>query len=576
MNEQHFRNQIRCAAEEHALATTVLFEIFYDRLSLEELGVIRNVIKDYFPDALIAGSSSYGTIVDGDFASGSIIVTASFFELPSTKIEVLSYPLGPDGAADVAQQLIGEIDSRPWVKAIEILIMNNDEPLDEFCDVMSTMREDVMMFGAESHFSPVLNAPRFVIGAQGEVIEWGAVFVLFGGEDLHFLMRYVQGWKPLGRQLTATSFSGNILHELDGQPAFELFHRYLQIDDDENFMANAIEFPFLFKVDEVTSVVRTPIVCTPGGSIILASPVPPSGQLRIGCGDPEEVIDTVADCGRLIASFRPDAIMAFSCVARRMFWSDAGSSRETLPLYSIAPTSGFYTAGELLRVNGRLLEHNSTLILGAVREGDLEDKPEVQFVMPDERHKKSLVSRFASFIDAATDELRDANRQLEILSKTDGLTGVANRREIEAVIRASCKGLASNAPSLIMMDLDDFKQINDTYGHHEGDEALKRFANLCQQLSQESDLGISIGRWGGEEFIMLARGCDQRKAAEFAERLRHAFETQQWDCCDARHTVSIGVTRYRIGENVDAALSRVDKALYNAKDNGKNCVAVLD
>ena len=548
--------------------------MFCDHPAAEEVGAISKTIRSFFPGALIAGSSSYGVILDGVFVSGDIIVTASFFELPSSMVEVIAYPLAHDGAANMARNLIEKVSARPWVKAIEAMIMNNDESIDEFCHIMSSLPEDIMIFGGESHFGHALDAPRFVIGPNGDVISWGAVFILFGGDDLHFMMRYVQGWKALGSELTATSFDGIMLHELDGQPAFELYNRYLRIENDENFLANAIDFPLLFTVGDNTTIVRTPLICTEDGSIVLASTVPPSGRLRIGCGDPEEVLDSIGDCGRRIAGFRPDAILAFSCAGRRMFWSGAGSSRETQPFQGLAPTSGFYTAGELIRVNGQLIEHSSTLVIAAAREGALEDKPAVEFVMPTERHKKSLVSRFAFFIDAAMEELREANHQLEVLSKTDGLTGLANRREIESIIRASCKLESKNMPSLIMMDLDDFKQINDTYGHREGDEALKRFAHLARRFCEESDYGISIGRWGGEEFIMLVRDADEQVAAAFANRLREAFEQQKWDF-DVRHTVSMGVTRVRVGEKVDTALSRVDEAMYNAKRAGKNRVAVL-
>ena len=227
-------------------------------------------------------------------------------------------------------------------------------------------------------------------------------------------------------------------------------------------------------------------------------------------------------------------------------------------------------------MNGRLLEHNSTLVIAAAREGSIENKPPVEFILPSERHRKSLVSRFASFIDAATEELREANRQLEVLSKTDGLTGLSNRRTIEGMIRFACEHDTDKTPSLVMMDLDDFKQINDTFGHKEGDEALKRFAAMARRLCEETACGASMGRWGGEEFIVLMRNTDRETATDFGERLRNAFEEEKWAQADVRHTVSVGVTRIHQGESADAALTRVDQALYQAKRNGKNCVYVLE
>ena len=85
-----------------------------------------------------------------------------------------------------------------------------------------------------------------------------------------------------------------------------------------------------------------------------------------------------------------------------------------------------------------------------------------------------------------------------------------------------------------------------------------------------------MGRWGGEEFIVLARDADRDKVVHFAERFRADFEALQWEHGGANHTVSVGVTGIRRGESADAALSRVDQALYLAKRNGKNQVVVLD
>ena len=573
--EAAFRNQVRALAALHGSAPTALFQIFCDYDPGDELDIICGVIRESFPEGLFAGTSSYGAIVDGEFASGGIVVTAAFFELASSKVEVISYPLSHGAAADVARDFVGEVAARPWVAAVEVLLMNNGESVDDFCEVMSAMREDVVVFGGESHYGDPIGAPRFIIGGDGKIMPWGVTFVLFGGEDLHFLMRYVQGWKALGAELSATSYEGALLHELDGEPAYDVYNRYLRIENDERFMANALDFPFLFRVDDDTDIVRVPLKCTPDGSIALTSTVPPSARLHIGCGDPDEIIETVAACGRIMADFRPDALLAFSCVARRMFWSDAGSSRETRSFQSLAPTSGFYTAGELLRVNGRLLEHSSTLVMAAAREGAAGDKPPVLFAMPAERRKKSLVSRFAFFIDAAMSELREANLRLEVLSKTDELTGLANRRQIESLIRSACECEAGVMPSLVMMDLDDFKQINDKYGHRVGDEALRSFAHLAKRVCEEASEGVSMGRWGGEEFIVLMRDTSKEDAAAFAEYLRGAFEAQVWDR-DIRHTVSMGVTRVRAGEGADAALSRVDEAMYRAKRGGKNCVIALD
>jgi hypothetical protein len=105
---------------------------------------------------------------------------------------------------------------------------------------------------------------------------------------------------------------------------------------------------------------RTPIAYTDEGALVLAAAVPHDAKMRIAYGDPEEILHSVMFCGGEIAEFRPDAILLFTCGVRRTFWNDEGTNRETAPFQDVAPTAGFYTAGELLRMDGRLLEHNST------------------------------------------------------------------------------------------------------------------------------------------------------------------------------------------------------------------------
>lgn len=554
-------------------APTTLFHIFCDCWADEEIPVIHNAIRKVFPHAYVVGSSSYGNVCEGRFQKENIVVAATAFELESSKVEVLSYPLKSGEATAMGASLVAEIAARPWVKGVEALVMNNSEPLEGFCREIEKLPKDIEVFGGESHFGHAPDAPRYVIDNEGEVLRWGAVFVLYGGEDLHFTADYVQGWRPLGNEMEVTSHDGNVLFEIENGPAYDPYHRYLNIAKDDEFFFNALEFPFLFTLADGVEVMRTPIAYTDDGALVLAAAVPHGAKMRIAYGDPEEILHSVMFCGGEIAEFRPDAILLFTCGVRRTFWNDEGTNRETAPFQDVAPTAGFYTAGELLRMDGRLLEHNSTMVVMAAREGDASEKPKVKFTMPVERRRKSLVARFANFVDAAMDELNAANRSLEIQSRTDDLTGLANRREIETRIREACVSATEGCPSLIMCDLDNFKGINDRFGHREGDRVLQRFAHLSRDVCESAGTGVRMGRWGGEEFIILVNNpaCD---AVQIAEQIRVTFE--QFDGFDNEfvHTVSLGVTSWRSGDDADAIIIRSDEALYAAKAKGKNQIVI--
>lgn len=173
-------------------------------------------------------------------------------------------------------------------------------------------------------------------------------------------------------------------------------------------------------------------------------------------------------------------------------------------------------------------------------------------------------------------ENRKTEEELLRLAATDPLTGAFNRREFTALAeREATRAQRYNHPlSVLMLDLDQFKKLNDTYGHAAGDKALQRFTTLCCNALRNVDI---FGRWGGEEFVALLPETTADGAAMIAERLRKSVSETILNFNDHRIplTVSIGVAQYRDGETaIDAPLSRADAAVYQAKREGRNRVAV--
>ncbi len=192
-----------------------------------------------------------------------------------------------------------------------------------------------------------------------------------------------------------------------------------------------------------------------------------------------------------------------------------------------------------------------------------------------------MISRLATFIDVSTEELYDAYHQMEQLAILDGMTKLYNRMEIqrrmnEAMDQIRSKGANGRIPaniSLIMMDIDDFKKVNDTYGHTEGDTVLITLAKVIKETIKDLATNASAGRWGGEEFMFLLPNCDQEHAKEIAEELRQQFAKNTYPTAPSQ-TISLGVTEAALGEDCDIVRIRVDDALYDAKHAGKNRVVV--
>jgi len=172
-------------------------------------------------------------------------------------------------------------------------------------------------------------------------------------------------------------------------------------------------------------------------------------------------------------------------------------------------------------------------------------------------------------------QLQRANEILAQLSITDGLTRLHNHRFFQDQLAREIKRCERTGDPLgmILADIDDFKQLNDRYGHATGDEVLVRIAGLMNEAIRESDF---LARYGGEEFAILTTGTDLEGAITLAEKIRMRISNETWLCAEEEATlgvtVSMGIAAYR-GER-KAFFRDADRALYRAKDMGKNCVVV--
>lgn len=176
-------------------------------------------------------------------------------------------------------------------------------------------------------------------------------------------------------------------------------------------------------------------------------------------------------------------------------------------------------------------------------------------------------------------QLEEINEKLERMSMTDGLTGIANRRSLEEKLRDMFEhSLRLHEPiSVVMCDIDRFKSVNDTYGHQAGDDVLKQFAKVLHDEAREID---RVGRYGGEEFMLLLPGTVLDAAVTFAERVRHAIEshTFEFEGGTLQRTMSLGVASWPHPKihQCDGLIKAADDALYVAKKTGRNRVIRFD
>ena len=172
-------------------------------------------------------------------------------------------------------------------------------------------------------------------------------------------------------------------------------------------------------------------------------------------------------------------------------------------------------------------------------------------------------------------ENRELSQNLEIYkekSRLDGLTGIFNRGTfMELLLEAIKNSNAGPSPlSLIMLDIDNFKQINDTYGHLAGDAVLRAIGARLAENLRRHDI---VARYGGEEFVAVMFGSEQEQTLRTAEKLRESIKASPINGLPVV-TVSLGCTLYRHGESAEQFIQRADMALYDAKHSGKDCVRI--
>jgi diguanylate cyclase (GGDEF)-like protein len=168
-----------------------------------------------------------------------------------------------------------------------------------------------------------------------------------------------------------------------------------------------------------------------------------------------------------------------------------------------------------------------------------------------------------------------SQKKLEKMATTDSLTGLHNRRSLEQAAASAIENHKRNgvALSVLLCDLDKFKQVNDEYGHQVGDQVLKAFSALITDVIRNGDFAA---RWGGEEFLLLLPTTKAEVAIIVAERIRQQFEqlVVVGALGDLRVTVTIGISEYYAGDTFDHLVARADEALYRGKNSGRNQVVL--
>lgn len=222
---------------------------------------------------------------------------------------------------------------------------------------------------------------------------------------------------------------------------------------------------------------------------------------------------------------------------------------------------------ENIKKHGKFMEDSKV----AIEERDIERIDELYKKIEDLENENRKLRKKIYTSRHILESLEDKFKEYKKLSFIDPLTGLLNRRAFDEEINR----LKDKIPfSIIYLDIDDFKIINDTYGHTIGDEVLKEIGEILNNFIRKDTKAF---RLGGEEFAILLPEVDDKNSYKIAERIRKVIENHNIRKDDKiiSYTASFGITTFKKGENVDELLKRADEAMYKAKKSGKNRVVTL-
>jgi len=554
-----------------------LIQIFSGFILEAEVQEIQSIIKKKNSDVIFIGSTTAGEIYEGNVYENSINVSIMEFEKTTVQqsyfIDDDDYNMGKK----IATKLFTK-KTKAMILFIDGMLTNGNDVIDGISSVNSTIPLAGGMAGDNGYLKET-----FVFDKNG-VYSKGSVAASLNSEVLNVFTQYQLNWQAIGKTMTVTKAEKNRLYEIDGINASEIYKKYLGEKIGKNLPFSATEFPLLKIEDDGNEVCRAVTKTFEDGSLFTVGNLEVGDKVRLAFGNVDLIINSTKDEIRKYHFFQPEVIFLYSCVARKVFLQSEIVA-ELQPFNKIAPNIGFFTYGEIFHhANKNSLLSISLTILALSENSSKKVYLDANQTDETEDEKNFMKNKHYLVLDALTNlsntvisELEEAKKQLKEQANRDYLTGLYNRRYFNEIaqdlIRISKR--EQKPFSVIMLDIDKFKTINDTYGHSVGDDVIKTLSNTIIETVRESDI---VSRFGGEEFALLLPFTDKNGALNIAERIRKNVENKKIITHEGnivQFTVSLGVDAIlTTDKNIEQALTRADSALYMAKESGRNRVVL--
>lgn len=531
---------------------------------------LQRVLQRCLPQAILAGMTSHGQIAHDVIKQQGMSVFITQFTQSFCQQVLLPADADEENKLAVLQDLL-----QPNTKVLIIHSSDLQSRHANLLPLISQIAPDVVVSGAVAQ--PIGADLYSCVFTQQQVHEDAFLLTALNGQHLiaHSVLK--QNWFAIGKPLQVSAAKDFLVHTIDGLSVVELYKRYLGPGVANHLPAASSMFPLLFDdgVHQTTAFVLKTLA---DGSAVFNRKIANGQQVRLAFANMNSLLDNsyLYQAGPLTA----EQVFVFSCCVRLDLLKD-NIVEEISPLAAKLPVCGGFGFGEMA-MDGQgkagLFSHSMSLLFL----GEQADTISFEQTIPEhaeparqgfELTTKELISIYSNLTRALMQDLKESNANLTHLTLTDHLTGIANRSMLDSELRKlrQLYQRYQRPLSILLLDLDHFKRVNDTFGHLNGDKVLIATAKTLSEQVRETDIA---GRWGGEEFLVICPDTPLAEAYQLAERLRLTIAALHIRSNEGtiNVTTSIGVAALSGQMNIDELLRVADVHLYQAKTQGRNQV----
>lgn len=556
----------------------VLVQVFSGELDQGVIGTMLTEMRELFPGVSIVGTSSAGEIINAESVDNTILVSISLFEHSTVRSGLVRQ----NDDLHKAGTELGRSISQERIKAAVVLGCGlkdqrtiNGEPL---LTAIQAEIGDAILAGGQAGDNGK-GEITFVFTEEG-ITQHGVAAASIAGDRLFAGNTYNLSWVPIGKKLTITEAHGPRVYLIDGESPYDIYVHYLGQEVADGLPLAAADFPLIIERDGIPMAIHATGV-NDDGSFNYIHDFYAGEQLRFGFCHAGLLALGAQVTHEEIKSFNPEAVFIYSCVSRKWILG-ADITVELSSFADLAPSAGFFCYGEYYRhENGKPYFFSQTMTVLSLREStDAEaDGMEDGYEPKVEESKQFRTMRVLHrLVDTSTREIERMNIELARLASKDSLTGLANRRLFdETILRDLKRQSRSHAPfTMLLMDIDYFKQFNDIYGHVHGDDCLRAVSLVLSRNVKRP--GDTVARYGGEEFACILPSTNHDGAMTLAEIIRNGIESlgipHSGSGVSGGVTMSIGVLTLEDTANAtpEAIIKACDDLLYEAKKGGRNRV----